>query len=120
MSRANTVLSPIQAQHRALTEMALSLDAAVTRWDVTVVRAQVVKLRDALDAHVALENREFYPTLNKLSVVEPDTERLVKLFDDNMRLIADGLRAFFSRFADKPELDQAAFTKEWKSILSVL
>lgn len=120
MSRATTILAPIQAQHRAISDLALSLDQAVTAWQPDRIHSLVVKLRDALDGHVALENHEFYPTLNRLSAANADTERMVKLFDDNMRRIADGLTSFFGRFAEKPELDRASFEREWRSVLRIL
>jgi hypothetical protein len=120
-TRSETVLAAIQAQHRALVEISLALDAAVKDWKLEEIRAALPKLRDVLDAHVTFENREFYPVLAERSkAAEPSTATLVKLFDDNMKIVADGVNTFLARFAGKPELDREVFTREWKTAFLVL
>jgi hypothetical protein len=115
------IIETLETQHGLLRKLAAEIDRALAEGRMDQVAAQVLKMRTALEAHVALENADFYPAMVGMAERQgqPQMLQIVKLFDQNMRVIAEGLTRFFNRFAGKP-FERASFEPEWKALAKVL
>ena len=73
--------SRLSAQHRQLDEFFATVMSALERGSLVTARAVFVRFRDALDAHVTLEDRVFFPALRGLH--PRITSELVRLVEDH-------------------------------------
>ena len=83
----------ISDQHRQLDEFFALVISAVERGSLMAARAVFTRFYDALDAHVGLEERVFFPALRGL---DPRiTSELVRFVEDH-----DGFRRYLDELAD--------------------
>jgi hypothetical protein len=116
-----TIVETLETQHVALGEGVTAVEAALKSGTLDEVRLNLTKLCEMLEAHLHLENTQFYPDFVRRADASPNTNigMVVRLFQQNMTVIADGTLAFCRRFeAEIP--DRAAFKKEWRTALAVL
>jgi hypothetical protein len=118
---AKDIVDTLEAQHRSLEQMAGALTVALKKGDTETARTELLKLCSLLEAHIQIENAQFYPALVKGAewTATPQIADMAKMFQSNMQLIAEGVLRFCTRWrggiADVP-----AFAKEWKSTIEVL
>lgn len=115
------IVETLETQHGLLQNVVMEIDRALVEGRLDQVSAQLVRLRAALEAHLELENAEFYPSMLTMAEKQqqPQMLQIVQIFDQNMRVIADGVVKFFDRFAGKP-IDRAQFEPQWRSVVGVL
>jgi len=115
------IVETLETQHGLLQTVVAEIDHALAANRMDEVAAKLSRMRTALEAHLALENAEFYPAMVGMAELQqqPQMLQIVKLFDQNMRVIADGVIKFFDRYAGKP-IERARFEPEWRSLVCVL
>src|SRR3954447_24511969 len=103
----------LEAQHRALEKLAQEVETALVAKAADVLPERLRRLGSALEAHLGLENAQFYPQFEKLALAHgrPQDLELARLFSSNMKLIADGLAQFLMRYRSPPA-DLAAFERD--------
>ena len=118
---AKDIVDTLEAQHRSLELMAGALTVALKKGDTEGARAELVKLCALLEAHIQIENTQFYPALVRGAewTASPQIASAARLFQSNMLLIAEGVLRFCTRWREGIT-DLPAFGKEWKSTLEVL
>ncbi len=116
-----TVVETLETQHRALEANALALEKALKSNQLEEVQVQLVGLCTLLEAHIHLENSQFYPEFVRRAEASGNTQTatVARLFWSNMKLIADGTLAFCHRF-EKGIEDRDEFKKQWRTALDVL
>ncbi len=115
------ILETLERQHQALTAQAGALVAALGEADETALQEPLKRLRTMLEAHFALEETRFYPELVRLTDERgtDDSRQLARLFQSNMKNIAEGVSAFFRRYDGKPK-PLAEFGPQVATTLEVL
>jgi hypothetical protein len=118
---AKDIVDTLEAQHRSLEQMATALTVALKKGDTETARTELVKLCALLEAHIQIENAQFYPALVKGAewTATPNVASAAKMFQSNMLLIAEGVLKFCTRWREGIT-DLPAFGKEWKSTIDVL
>ena len=113
------LVNTLESQHRLLERMVGQIDAAIRERNPGALGLHLRSLHDAFLAHVTLENRDFYPVFDVARGATEDHRQVARLFATNMRLIAEGLNAFFARHLDKP-IELATFEREWRPVVQTL
>lgn len=114
-----TLTDTLREQHRTVEHLASLLTTALHHDDRPAIRAALDAFRDALVAHLTLEDQQLYPQL--LSAVEPRSEpaRIARTFAANMQRVSAGLLDFLERHTGDA-FDLFALRREWREALSVL
>ena len=116
-----TIVETLETQHGLLQNLVVEIDRALVEGRLDQVSVQLIRLRSALQAHLELENAQFYPSMVEMAERQAQGQMLqiVKIFDQNMQVIAGGVMKFFDRYAGKP-IDRTRFEPEWRSLVGVL
>jgi hypothetical protein len=111
----------LTAQHQSVLRMVASINGKVQKGDVQGISHALGDLRDALLAHLELEDRELYPNLIRAAEKQnqPNIVNATKTFATNMIDITGVLKQFLVRF-EGPKLDVNAFKPEWERIVGTL
>ncbi|MBL8914106.1 MAG: hemerythrin domain-containing protein [Archangium sp.] len=116
------IIHTLEQQHRALEKEVAMLEGALAAKSARGVRSALDKLEGMLTVHFTLEQKEFYPPfLQRVEQADPEANKLVLLFHQNLERIALGVLAFFRRW--NGELEPARLSElngEWKTTLKVL
>jgi len=115
------LLDTLNTQHAHLKRVIAEIDRDLARRDLDGVSAELGRLIAGLQAHVGLENAEFYPAMTRMADAQgaEQMRQIVQLFDVNMRHIADGVLKSLDRHRQGP-LDAAAFARDWASTSPIL
>lgn len=113
------LMTTLEAQHRALERTVEEIERALASRDAERIADRLHKLRAALEAHLSLEGSQFYPAFQTERARKHPSGGVAQIFAQNMRLIAEGLTAFFVRYANPPP-DLARFEREWRATRTVL
>ena len=116
------VVDTLETQHRALEVEVATLQQALATEDLTVAQTTLEHLQTMIAAHLQLEHSDFYPRFLKLAEADaPTTAQTVRLFEENLRRIGEGVLGFLDRWKgtlDRSRLD--ALKTEWASALRLL
>jgi hypothetical protein len=115
----NKLVTTLEAQHRALERIVGEVDVALASKDPTTIADRLRRLKSTFEVHLALENAQFYPTFQAERARAQASAEVAQMFAQNMKLIGEGLSAFFTRYAAPPQ-DLARFEREWRSTVTVL
>lgn len=115
----NKLVTTLEAQHRALERIVGEVDAALASKDPTAISDRLRRLKTTFEVHLTLENTQFYPVFRAEQTRARASAEVAQMFAQNMKLIGEGLSAFFTRYAVPPE-DLARFEREWRSTATVL
>jgi hypothetical protein len=113
------LVETLETQHRLLERIVVQIEAAIEDGNAGAVGEQLKQLHGAFAAHVALENRDFYPAFELAKDVKADSRNIARLFSTNMRLIAEGLGMFLKRYLDRP-IELERFEREWRPVAQTL
>jgi hypothetical protein len=113
------LLSTLEAQHRALERIAGEVEEALKAGEPGLVADRVRRLRTTLEVHLALEKAQFYPAFETGKAETQASAGVARMFSQNMKLIAEGLTGFFTRYSQAPT-DLVRFEREWRATVGVL
>lgn len=116
------IVETLETQHRALEKEASTLHQALTTADLAATRESLDRIATMLAAHVKLEHADFYPAFIKLAdAAGPQKGQVVRLFEENLGRIAEGLTQFFKRWSGPLEASRLeALRTEWRTMLKLL
>lgn len=116
-----TLTETLKQQHLAVVELVKLIQGAVERDDRALIETDLKQLKTALLAHLALEDAELYPGLERLGVESGSVNLtlVARQFASNMSRITEALLSFLDKY-DGPILDLVGFKQDWSKIVSVL
>jgi hemerythrin-like domain-containing protein len=112
-----SLVKTLKAQHQAVQRMVAELEGKLQRQDAEAATAVLGRLKEALLAHLELEDRELYPGLVRHAQAQHMLQ-VAKTFSSNMEFISQGLKDFLSRH--ERITDIATFRMEWQGVREVL
>jgi iron-sulfur cluster repair protein YtfE (RIC family) len=114
------LVETLRAQHRLVEAVGGRLTEALKAGDLATAQVALRELRQALLAHLELEDQELYPKLiARARASDRSNEGLVaQTFSDNMLRISAGLRAFLDRHAAPRDLE--GLSRDWQHISGIL
>ena len=117
----NALIESLKAQHVAVQAIVLRMNAAIERGDLASVQRELTSLKTGLLAHLAQEDAELYPSLDK-AIGQRSNQNLtvlVRSFSTNIGQISEALSRFLEKYEGKT-LPLDLFSKEWTHISRVL
>jgi hemerythrin-like domain-containing protein len=117
----SSLIETLTKQHKIVLELAAELEGALEATDVARANALLTQLREALLAHLELEDRQLYPELERAAstLESPSMQEVARGFSSNMARISEALIAFLRRYEGKA-WDVARFWSDWRAIADVL
>ena len=97
------------------------IQGAIEREERAQIETELKKLKTVLLAHLALEDAELYPGLERLGVESGSVNLtlVARQFASNMSRSSEALLSFLRKY-DKPIVDLDSFRQDWAKIHSVL
>lgn len=117
------LLPTLHAHHRAIGEIVDTINVELAKGDVAAVQGQLVRLKSAVLAHLALEDAQLYPALTqaaretKLAV----PTRVAMTYERNMEHVSAALKAFLEEYTQpqvQPSLDD--LKRDWELVARML
>lgn len=109
-------------QHVEIVTLAGAVDAALFRTDLGAAREALERLGAALTAHLALEDRELYPSLRRARATGllEVTTNVGEIFERNMESVSKALLAFLDEHRDLSDATVAKMQRDWSLVSRML
>ena len=115
------ITDALREQHKVVLLIVNEIQSAIAASDRPRIQLELKQLERVLSRHLAMEDAELYPGLERMAVENGSDHLAVvaRQFSTNMCRITESLLAFL-RKNDRPIADLALFSREWTHNLSAL
>ena len=121
---AMAIIDTLRRQHIELTNAVRSVDARIATAPVDELLAELAGLRFLLSAHLAIEDRAFYPQLfqSAAQAGDHDAKATAHTFLSTMEFTATFAEGFFDKFSNRDELlkSRESLAKHWRLLVDAL
>jgi hypothetical protein len=117
------LIETLQQQHLALQQQLDGITLAIQQKELAGINQKLTTFNTMLSEHLALEDAELYPGLERLASQAGDTSllRVANAFASSMSHISDGLRMFLNRYKREVQPnDLESFSRDWQTIMGLL
>jgi hypothetical protein len=116
-----TLIATLRAQHAAVLTLVQDIEACIEKGDTKQLHVQLKALGGALTAHLALEDAQLYPGLEKLAATKgsENLRTVASQFSINMGRISQSLLSFLRKY-DAAVTDLTSFRRDWSQVKAAL
>jgi hypothetical protein len=115
------LVGTLRGQHEAALKLVGTINERLAAKDIPGVNAALTQLKNALLAHLELEDKKLYPALINAAEAKKNSSlaSTTRMFSSNMVGITETLKSFLAKFEGK-QFDPKAFETEWKAVVGAL
>jgi hypothetical protein len=119
--RGTILIDELRRQHASILALASAVDDYMTSGELEQVSRTVSQLRNAVVAHLALEDSELYGPLSRAAGPEGDERpaSIARTLSSNMQLISEAVLRFFDGF-ERSTPAAEHFERQWKTTAAAL
>jgi hypothetical protein len=116
-----TLIATLRAQHAAVLTLVQQIEDSIEKGDAKQVHATLKTLGVALTTHLALEDEQLYPGLEKMAATKgsENLRTVASQFSINMGRISQSLLSFLRKY-DASVSDLVVFRRDWAQVKAAL